>query len=65
MNNQPQPTDCKCGKNRPPRMHFTNYETGEKFIFCYYCDPHETPEQRAMMGAADGQQKPAYNKRYI
>lgn len=54
-------THCKCGENRPPVFNYTNHETGETAKFCYHCDPHETPEERAMMYEVDGQHKPAYN----
>lgn len=53
-------TDCKCGKNRPPLMNYTDHETGERFKFCYHCDTHETPEHRAMLYEPHKQRQPAY-----
>jgi len=56
----PRPDTCKCGKMRQPVFNYTNYKTGERFKFCYYCDAHETPEDRAWGREAEGQYKPAY-----
>lgn len=50
---QPYPETCKCGKMRQPVMNYARWETGERFKFCYYCDPRPPREEREMWYASD------------